>query len=1304
MTRNDRLLTERLFSSGHIRLLCCTATLAWGVNLPAHAVIIKGTLVYDSQQGSFVHLGILDVLQIFGRAGRPQFESHGEGILITTHEQMTRYLSALSCQAPIESRFLGHLVDNLMAEVVLGTVSCLDDALAWLDYTYLAIRMRRNPTGYGVSPKEAAKDNLLHDRLRNVLREAAVRLRNAGMLTIADPHDGQSPIKTRLVGRTASLYYVRVDSIERFSEHLQPRISDEQLLGLVGMASEFDGVRVRDEEAEELLFLLGKAPMRVMPSDDATSTASKVNVLLQASISRLSIEAFSLQSDMQYVEQNAGRLLRALFEIARGQAWARASLRALRLCIAVERRRWFESHPLAQFDLGSDVLSLLSSKQLTLERLALMDAAELGKHFDHRAQAAVSKALARFPRFLISTCSVAPITPAVLRVTVGVTPSFLWDNAVHGTSESSWLYVESLDDSNSLLLLAHEHVRATPKSVDIERLFTFHVPTTAAGLNVRLSSDRWLHCEQTLSVDTSTIAPPNDRFFAKPTDLLPLTPLPITALHEPRLERLYLDKGIAFFNSVQTQAFHTLYHCSQSVLIGAPTGSGKTVLAELAIWHALRGKPDRPVVYIAPMKALLRERMLDWQDRLKSALGITVVPLSGDDPTPPQQAFRQAGLLLVSTPEKWDSLSRHTGMLALVRHVSLLVVDEMHLLGSERRGHVVEALVVRLQRLNPAIRIVGLSTALSTAGDMAAWMSQGSAKPSQQEAAFTVFNFHPSVRPVPVEVRIEGFSEAHYCPRMASMNRPAYQTAVRESAGRPVLIFVSSRRQTRLTAFDLIRYASLEGNPRRWITSSKDLDEATWNEQVAEQAQDPALRHCLSFGIALHHAGLSASDRALSERLFSNRMLSIMVATATLAWGVNLPAHMVIVKGTEHWDVQHGGYVDMPITDILQMIGRAGRPQFDTSARALLMVHESKRAFYRRFLYESFPVESSMAIGGALADHLLAEITIDGVSNTSETVQWAKQTYLYYRLQSNPSYYRSGCPSDEDFLKSLLKTSLDELAESQCIVKKGDSLLATSLGRIATFYYISHLTVRLLNSALVPDRPLVAPDFSVSPDLLSSIYLQTSLASEFADMPVRHNEDNEMMAWLRSLRPTPFVLTRDPAFALPSTSPHLKTYILLRSHAKCLSLPIPDFYTDTKLALEHAYRILSAFIEVAANRGDGAVAIAAVHVMQELKSRHELFESKKKDFYGEQWNAGGLLAISHDATHVYLQATTNHKPDSAQHWHLFFMQDRLLAYRRIRNRAGRMAVDLASLPTCTLLVMSDSQIGLDQIDTIGYEE
>ena len=95
-----------MFEAGLIKVLCCTATLAWGVNLPAHTVIIKGTELYDPERGGFVDLSILDVFQIFGRAGRPQYDTTGHAILITPHKSLNNYLNMLGQQAPIESGFI----------------------------------------------------------------------------------------------------------------------------------------------------------------------------------------------------------------------------------------------------------------------------------------------------------------------------------------------------------------------------------------------------------------------------------------------------------------------------------------------------------------------------------------------------------------------------------------------------------------------------------------------------------------------------------------------------------------------------------------------------------------------------------------------------------------------------------------------------------------------------------------------------------------------------------------------------------------------------------------------------------------------------------------------------------------------------------------------------------------------------------------------------------------------------------------------------------------------------------------------
>ena len=80
-------------------------------------VLLQGTQIYDAKKSSFVDLGILDVLQMFGRAGRPQFDKFGEGTIITTHDKLPHYLSLLTLRQPIESRFVASLTDNLNAEV-----------------------------------------------------------------------------------------------------------------------------------------------------------------------------------------------------------------------------------------------------------------------------------------------------------------------------------------------------------------------------------------------------------------------------------------------------------------------------------------------------------------------------------------------------------------------------------------------------------------------------------------------------------------------------------------------------------------------------------------------------------------------------------------------------------------------------------------------------------------------------------------------------------------------------------------------------------------------------------------------------------------------------------------------------------------------------------------------------------------------------------------------------------------------------------------------------------------------------------
>lgn len=220
------------------------------------------------------------------------------------------------------------------------------------------------------------------------------------------------------------------------------------------------------------------------------------------------------------------------------------------------------------------------------------------------------------------------------------------------------------------------------------------------------------------------------------------------------------------------------------------------------------------------------------------------------------------------------------------------MIDEIHLLG-EDRGPVLEVIVSRTNFISShthhPVRVIGLSTALANARDLANWLGI---------KQLGLYNFKPSVRPVPLEVHIQGYSGKFYCPRMATMNKPCFQEIQIHSPNKPVLIFVSSRRQTRMTALDLVSFLARDLNPKQWL----HMSDAEMAHLCQAQVSDQNLRLTLAFGIGLHHAGLNDRDRKLVEELFVNQRIQILIATSTLAWGVNFPAHLVIVKGTEYFD------------------------------------------------------------------------------------------------------------------------------------------------------------------------------------------------------------------------------------------------------------------------------------------------------------------------------------------------------------------------------------------------------------------
>jgi len=1177
MARSDRNLMERLFSEGVIKVLCCTATLAWGVNLPAAAVVIKGTQVYSAQDGKFVDLGILDVLQIFGRAGRPQFEDVGIGMICTTIDKLDHYLTAVTAQLPIESKFSAKLVDNMNAEIALGTVTSIAEAVQWIGYSYLFVRMKRNPMAYGIDWAEYADDPSLVQRRRQLAIQAARTLQKSQMVIF---NENTEELRSKDIGRIASQYYIQQTSIEIFNTMMNPEASEADILKMIAMSGEFDNIQSRDSESKELSRMKNTPGLVPCDVDGGLDTPhAKTNILLQAYISKAQLEDFALANDLNYVAQQAGRICRALFMIALNRRWGHQCLVLLTLSKSIEKRIWPFQHPLHQFDITKPVLNQLDEKEaLTIEAMRDMEPAEIGGLVrNHSAGSKIARILSTFPTVSVEA-EIAPLNRDVLRIKLFIYPDFRWDDRVHGSSESYYVWVENSETSE---IYHHEFFLLSRRKMHDDHELNFTIPLSdplPTQIYIRAVSDRWLGAETVTPVSFQHLIRPDTESMY--TDLLNLQPLPITALKNPILEHIY-EQRFRFFNPMQTQIFHTLYHTAANVLLGSPTGSGKTVAAELAMWWAFRERPGSKVVYIAPMKALVRERVKDWGPRLARPMGLKLVELTGDN-TPDTRTIQDADII-ITTPEKWDGISRSWQTRGYVRKVSLVIIDEIHLLAGDR-GPILEIIVSRMNYIaastKNSVRLLGMSTACANATDLANWL----------DVKEGLFNFRHSVRPVPLELYIDGFPEVRgFCPLMQSMNRPTFLAIKNHSPDKPVIVFVPSRRQTRLTAKDLVNLCGMEDNPRRFL----NMDEDDLQLHLS-RVKDDALKEAISFGIGLHHAGLVESDRQLSEELFLHNKIQILVATSTLAWGVNLPAHLVVVKGTQFYDAKIEGYKDMDLTDVLQMLGRAGRPQFDTSGVARIFTQDAKKDFYKHFLHTGFPVESSLHT--VLDNHLCAEVSSETVVTKQDALDYLTWTFFFRRLHKNPSYYGLEISAEEhnsiaaqqlanDFMIKMVDTSLNELATSKCVeVYPNGDVDPTPMGKIMSYYYLSHKTIRQLVHHAKPEASL------------QDVLTWMCLATEYDELPVRHNEDliNEELSKNLPLSGT--------AFDLPMWDPHVKAFLLLQAHMSRINLPITDYVGDQTSVLDQSIRIIQASIDVMTESGHLSSTLEFIKLLQCIKS------------------------------------------------------------------------------------------------------
>jgi helicase len=546
------------------------------------------------------------------------------------------------------------------------------------------------------------------------------------------------------------------------------------------------------------------------------------------------------------------------------------------------------------------------------------------------------------------------------------------------------------------------------------------------------------------------------------------------------------------------------------VVLSIPTAAGKSLIAYLAIVQRLKNEGGK-ALYVVPLRALAREKYED----LKSfeSLGLKVGISTGDLDESDVRLSKYD--IIVCTSEKADSLLRHG--IHWLDKIKVFVIDEIHLIHDPTRGPTLEVIIAQIKALNPHTQLIALSATIKNAVEVADWLGgkliQSDWRPVVlKEGVF----FHNSIK----------FNDGS-TKKIEGDAKQTLELLVEESLrdGGQTLIFVNNRKSTVSLAvrLSIVVEGLLSDSEKKDL---KKLASAMKREQAEPSSVEESLLTSVEKGVAFHHAGLEGSQRRLVEQGFKDHRIKCIVATPTLAAGVNIPARRVIIRDLWRYD-ENFGMSPIPILEYKQQAGRAGRPRYDTIGEAITIAKDSNQRdqiFENYILADTEPIYSKLGSQSALRTHILSSIATRFVSDAPSIYKFIESTFYAYQ-------------TDKSTIERQVDEATDFLLENSFIERMDSRFLSTLFGTRTSSLYIDPLSALQLRRALERscDKETTPLSFlhaiCSTPDL-RSLYLRGSDAwveekaehvqhSLLLDVPSSSSEDYE---WFLSDLKTAFLL------------------------------------------------------------------------------------------------------------------------------------------------------------------------------------